>query len=71
MLIKMGRGGKRPGAGRKMISDTPRVALSARVSQATKETLQGLRAQGLSMGQLLDRIVAAYVNENRGTDISV
>lgn len=54
-----------------MISDTPRVALSARVSQATKETLQGLRAQGTSIGQLLDRIVAAYVNENRGNDISV
>ena len=54
-----------------MISDTPRVALSARVSQTTKETLLGLRAQGTSIGQLLDRIVAAYVNGKPGNDISL
>ncbi len=54
----MGRGGKRPGAGRK--SQGLRVTISARVSQTTKETLERLRAQGLSTGQLLDRLVADY-----------
>lgn len=59
----MGRGGKRPGAGRK--SQGLRVTISARVSQATKETIDRLRAQGITTGQLLDRLLAGFQNEDK------
>lgn len=65
----MGRGGKRPGAGRKLFSDAPRVAISARVSQETKDILLELRSWGLSTGQVLDQAVADYVSRNRENDI--
>ena len=66
----MGRGGKRPGAGRKLYSDAPRVAISARVSQDTKDLLLELRSKGQSTGQVLDQAVADYVSRNRDNDIS-
>lgn len=56
----MGRGGKRPGAGRKMFSGSLRVTISARVAQETKERLDQLRAEGFSTGQLIDKWVAAF-----------
>lgn len=56
----MARGGKRPGAGRKPSSGSPRVVVTARVSQTTKETLDRLRAQGTPTGRLLDRLLADY-----------
>lgn len=56
----MGRGGKRPGAGRKPSSGPSRVSISARVSQATKESLDILRERGESTGKLLDRLISDY-----------
>lgn len=56
----MGRGGKRPGAGRRMQSGSPRVVISARVAQETKERLDHLRAEGIQTGQLIDRLVADF-----------
>lgn len=56
----MNRGGKRPGAGRKMLSDTPRVTLSIRVSTKTKTILDQVRRAGLSAGQLVDALVQDY-----------
>jgi len=52
----MGRGGKRPGAGRK--TNSRRVVISARVSQETKLILDQLRDEGITTGQLIDRLVA-------------
>lgn len=56
----MGRGGKRPGAGRRMQSGSPRVVISARVSQETKERLDQLRTEGIPTGQLIDRLVSGF-----------
>ena len=56
----MGRGGKRPGAGRRMYSDSPRVVISARVAQETKERLDQLRKEGIPTGQLIDRLVSGF-----------
>lgn len=56
----MGRGGKRPGAGRRMQSGSPRVVISARVAQETKERLDQLRTEGIQTGQLIDRLVADF-----------
>ena len=56
----MGRGGKRPGAGRKAFADSPRVVISARVAQETKERIDQLRKEGWSTGQLIDRMVADF-----------
>lgn len=55
----MGRGGKRPGAGRK--TESLRVAISARVTQTTKNILDSLRKDGQPTGQLIDRLVADYL----------
>jgi hypothetical protein len=55
----MGRGGKRPGAGRK--TESLRVAISARVTQTTKDILDSLRKDGQPTGQLIDRLVADYL----------
>ena len=63
----MARGGKRPGAGRK--TESRRVAISARVTQSTRDILDELRKNGQPTGQLIDRLVAAYVSENRTDDI--
>lgn len=60
----MARGGKRPGAGRKMFSGTPRVTISARVAQETKERLEQLRKEGIPTGLLLDKLVAAFQKED-------
>ena len=57
---KDNRGGKRPGAGRKMYSGSPRVTISARVAQETKERIDQLRKEGWSTGQLIDRMVADF-----------
>lgn len=59
----MGRGGKRPGAGRK--TESKRVVISARVTQTTKDTLDRLRKQGQTTGQLIDRLVADYVAKTK------
>ena len=55
----MGRGGRRPGAGRK--TESLRVAISARVTQTTKDILDSLRKDGQPTGQLIDRLVADYL----------
>lgn len=55
----MGRGGKRPGAGRK--TESLRVVISARVTQTTKDILDSLRKDGQPTGQLIDRLVADYL----------
>lgn len=60
----MARGGKRPGAGRKMFSGTPRVTISARVAQETKERLEQLRKEGIHTGLLLDKLVAGFQKED-------
>ena len=57
----MNRGGKRQGAGRKMLSDSPRVSLSIRVSQETKNALADLKRRGISAGQLIDNLVRDYL----------
>lgn len=57
----MGRGGKRPGAGRK--ADTPRVTVSMRVDTKTKDSLERLRKEGIPSGQLIDRLVADYIGK--------
>ena len=56
----MGRGGKRPGAGRRMQSDSPRVVISARVAKETKERLDQLRKEGIHTGQLIDKLVSGF-----------
>lgn len=56
----MGRGGKRPGAGRRMQSDSPRVVISARVAQETKERIDELRKEGFTTGQLIDKLVSDF-----------
>ena len=56
----MGRGGKRPGAGRKMQSDSLRVTISARVAQETKERIDQLRKEGFTTGQLIDKLVLDF-----------
>lgn len=60
----MGRGGKRPGAGRK--TESLRVVISARVTQTTKDTLERLRKDGQPTGQLLDRLIAEYDLQQNG-----
>ena len=60
----MAQGGKRPGAGRKMFSGTPRVTISARVAQETKERLEQLRKEGIPTGLLLDKLVAGFQKED-------
>ena len=56
----MTRGGKRPGAGRRMYSDSPRVVISARVAKETKERIDQLRKEGISTGQLIDQLVSGF-----------
>lgn len=56
----MAWGGKRPGAGRRMQSDSPRVVISARVAQETKERLDQLRKEGIQTGQLIDKLVSGF-----------
>ena len=56
----MGRGGKRPGAGRKMYSGSLRVTISARVAKETKERIDQLRKGGWSTGQIIDKAVADF-----------
>lgn len=63
-LNDMGRGGRRPGAGRK--TESPRVAISARVTQTTKDILDGLRKEGQPTGQLIDRLVADFQKTKDG-----
>ena len=63
----MGRGGKRPGAGRK--TESRRVVISMRVTETTKQHLDRLRENGQTTGQLIDRLVSDYVSEKAGNDI--
>lgn len=65
----MGRGGSRPGAGRKTASR--RITVSMRVTIETKTALDELRGQGIHTGQLIDRLVADYVSTKRENDISM
>lgn len=64
----MGRGGKRPGAGRK--TDSLRVAMSARVTQTTKDILDRMRKEGQPTGQLIDRLVADFVSKQKEEQVS-
>lgn len=54
-----GRGGARPGAGRKALpSDQLRAVLSCRVAPDTRDTLKARAAEkGCSVGELLDEMV--------------
>lgn len=55
------RGGARPGSGRKPIKDEDRkrnVTVSFRVNAATRDALQGLRAQGIDINAELEKLVA-------------
>lgn len=59
--IHSGRGGARPGSGRKPIKDEDRkrnVTVSFRVNAATRDALQGLRAQGIDINAELEKLVA-------------
>lgn len=59
--IRSGRGGARPGSGRKPIKDEDRkrnVTVSFRVNAATRDALQGLRAQGIDINAELEKLVA-------------
>lgn len=58
---KPSRGGARPGSGRKPIKDEDRkrnVTVSFRVNAATRDALQGLRAQGVDINAELEKLVA-------------
>lgn len=59
--IRSGRGGARPGSGRKPIKDEDRkrnVTVSFRVNAATRDALQELRAQGIDINAELEKLVA-------------
>lgn len=57
----MSRGGKRQGAGRKaVIPGEVRVNFSCRVSPKTKETIARLKAEGITIGEIIDRAIANY-----------
>ena len=43
-----------------MQSGSPRVVISARGAQETKERLDQLRTEGIQTGQLIDRLVADF-----------
>ena len=47
-----------------MFSGTPRVTISARVAQETKERLEQLRKEGIHTGLLLDKLVAGFQKED-------
>ena len=57
---KTGRGGARPGAGRKPIreEDQRNVTISFRVKASTRDALQDLRAQGIDINAELEKMVA-------------
>ena len=55
----MSRGGARPNAGRKA-PDGKRVTVTARVLPETKATLQDMKAQGISLGRIIDSIAQAW-----------
>jgi len=55
----MSRGGARPGAGRKA-PDGKRVTVSARVLPRTKEILAEMKAEGSSLGRIIDSIALAW-----------
>ena len=44
-----------------MFADTPRVTISIRVSQETKNALADLKRRGISAGQLIDNLVRDYL----------
>ena len=59
--IHSGRGGARPGSGRKPIKDEDRkrnVTVSFRVNAVTRDALQELRAQGIDINAELEKLVA-------------
>ena len=51
----MGRGGKRPGAGRK---SEDRVPVCMKVGKVTKERMAVLRDNGVMIGKEVDRMIA-------------
>ena len=51
-----------------MQSGSPRVVISARVSQETKDRLDRLRAEGIQTGQLIDRLVSGLLKEEETKD---
>ena len=55
----MSRGGARPNAGRKAVNGK-RVTVTARVLPETKETLREMKAEGISIGRILDRKAEDY-----------
>lgn len=57
----MSRGGNRPGSGRKAITPGEvRLPFSCRVSPKTKETIARLKAEGITIGEIIDRAIARY-----------
>ena len=50
----MSRGGARPNAGRKAV-DGLRVTYTVRVKPATREIIREMKAEGISIGDLLDK----------------
>ena len=50
----MSRGGARPNAGRKAV-DGLRVTYTVRVKPATREIIREMKAEGISIGDLIDK----------------
>lgn len=57
----MARGGKREGAGRPLPPDGKRVTITIRVSPKTKESIAYLKAQGIGIGMLVDKMIDEMV----------
>ena len=56
-----GRGGARPGAGRKPIaSEEKRVAVTVKVSPETRKKIIEIKARGYKKGRILDRAVEEF-----------
>ena len=55
----MSSGGARPGAGRKAVNGK-RVTVTARVLPSTREILREMKAEGSSLGRIIDSIALAW-----------
>ena len=55
----MSRGGARPGAGRKA-PDGKRVTYTCRVKPETRDTIREMKAEGSSLGRIIDSIALAW-----------
>lgn len=60
----MARGGKREGAGRKVLEPgNPRVVVSFTVSQRTRGIIEELRSRGHNISQLVDEFFQTFVEK--------